>query len=56
MRTLRRATENDLDFLVRVDLEDEGVTHSTLRDLSSSALAAHRAMIASFVNEEDEAA
>ena len=54
MIRLRRATACDLDFLIRIDLEDEGYTPAG--DEKPIDLAQHRAKIEEFVRDPDKAA
>jgi len=56
MLALRKATTADLDFLVWVDLEDEGVTHTSQHDSTEQETAEHRNKIAAFVADADDAA
>jgi len=56
MFTLRKATAADLDFIVAVDLKDEGVTLSHMSEASSEELAGHRDKIAAFLSDSDKAA
>ena len=56
MLNLRLATLADLDFLVKVDLEDEGVTSTYNNQWGEQELAAHRAQMADFVTNENKAA
>jgi ribosomal protein S18 acetylase RimI-like enzyme len=53
---LRKATLADLDFLVQVDLNDEGVTHSDDRAMTPAELAEHRVKVRGFIDEPDQAA
>jgi ribosomal protein S18 acetylase RimI-like enzyme len=46
---IRRATANDLEFLVRVDLQDEGVTSGYRQGWGEAELKAHRRLILSFI-------
>jgi len=52
---LRAATLDDLDFLVEVDREDEGVTSAFSYD-TPQEVAKHRAKIAGFVDHDDAGA
>ena len=56
MAILRRATLDDLDFLVRVDLNDEGVTPGYRDEWGEAEAAEHRAKIQSFITDGDKAA
>ncbi|MDQ2800435.1 MAG: GNAT family N-acetyltransferase [Armatimonadota bacterium] len=56
MITLREATLADLDFIVEVDLKDEGVTVSHMAEAGREELAEHRRKIAAFLSDEDKAA
>jgi ribosomal protein S18 acetylase RimI-like enzyme len=46
---IRRATANDLDLLVRVDLQDEGVTPGYRDGWGEAELENHRQLILSFI-------
>ena len=54
MIRLRRATAYDLDFLIRIDLEDEG--YPPAGDEKPIDLAQHRTKIEEFVRDPDKAA
>ena len=56
MFTLRRATPLDLDFLVMIDLKEEGITHLTPTILSDQEAADHRDKILAYVAQENKAA
>ena len=56
MLILREAVPSDLDFLVAVDLKDEGVTLPHLAQAGPEELAEHRSKIASFISDSDKAA
>lgn len=56
MLLLREAVPSDLDFLVAVDLKDEGVTLPHLAQAGTEELAEHRSKIALFVSDDDKAA
>ena len=56
MLTLRKATLLDLDFLVAVDLEDEGCESTYMENWGPEERAEHRAKIAAFVSDTDKAA
>ena len=51
---LRPATLEDLDLLVRVDLEDEGVTPGHRNGWLPEEFQAHREQIASFIDDADK--
>ena len=55
MLQLWRATELDLEFLIKIDLDDEGYTPGTDDDQSMD-LAERRAKMAGFVQDSDKAA
>ena len=56
MYTLRLAEPSDLDFLVEVDLRDEGLSIPIVSDPAPEALSEHREKIAAFVTDADHAA
>ena len=56
MFTLKEATSADLDFLVAVDLEDEGCASTYMESWGAQELAEHRAKIAAFLSDDDKAA
>ena len=56
MLVLREAVPSDLDFLVAVDLKDEGVTLSHMAQVGPEELEEHRSKIAAFVSDDDKAA
>ena len=56
MFILREAAAADLEFLVEIDLKDEGVTVSHMAEAGPEELAEHRAKIAGFLADEDKAA
>ncbi len=56
MLVMREAVPSDLDFLVAVDLKDEGVTLPHLAQASPEELAEHHRKIAAFVSDSDKAA
>ncbi len=56
MLLLREAVPSDLDFLVAVDLKDEGVTLPHLAEAGPEELAEHRSKITAFVSDDDKAA
>jgi len=51
---LRRATSGDLDFMVRVDLEDEGVTSGYRDGWQDADFAEHREQIGAFLSDLDK--
>ncbi len=51
---LRRATLQDLDLMVRVDLDDEGVTPGYREGWQREDFQAHRELIASFIYDADK--
>ena len=53
---LREAVPSDLDFLVAVDLKDEGVTLPHMAQAGTEELAEHRSKIAAFISDNDKAA
>ena len=53
---LREATPGDLDFLVEVDLRDEGCLSTYMESWSQQELLEHRKKIACFVSDDDKAA
>jgi ribosomal protein S18 acetylase RimI-like enzyme len=56
MHRLRRATLDDLDFLVRIDLDDEGVTPGYREEWGEVEATQHRAKIKSFITGDDKGA
>ncbi len=56
MVTLRRATPGDLDFLVWIDREDEGVSSSYMTGPSEGDLERHRRKIREFIEDDDKVA
>jgi len=56
MFTPRKAAITDLDFIVAVDLEDEGVTFSHMAEAGSKELAEHRDKSAAFISDADKTA
>jgi ribosomal protein S18 acetylase RimI-like enzyme len=46
---IRGATPNDLEWLVRIDLQDEGVTPGYRRNWGEAELETHRQLILSFI-------
>jgi len=53
MITLRKAVPDDLDFLVWIDLEDEGVTPSYKDEWTDAEFAAHRGRMKENINHDD---
>lgn len=56
MLILRETVPDDLDFLVAVDLKDEGVTLPHLAEAGPEELAEHQSKIAAFILDDDKAA
>ena len=56
MLTLREAVPSDLDFLVAVDLKDEGVTLPHLAQAGPEELAEHQSKIAAFISDTNKVA
>lgn len=56
MMNIRKANLNDLDFLIQIDLEDEGITSLTEQELSVQELAEHRDKIMTFLKDKDRGA
>lgn len=56
MFTLREAAATDLDFLVDVDLQDEGCSSTYREEWGPEEFAEHRDKIAAFLADEDKAA
>lgn len=56
MLTLRKAAPTELDFIVEVDLKDEGVTLPHMAEATPEELAEHRGKIAAFISDSDKAA
>ncbi len=56
MPTLRRANLSDLNFLVWIDREDEGVSSSQLIGRSDADLERHRQKIREFIDDDDKVA
>lgn len=55
MFTLREATSTDLNFIVEVDLKDEGVTFPHMAEATPEEFAEHRSKIAAFLSDSDKA-
>ena len=56
MFTLREATSINLDFIVAIDLKDEGVTFPHMAEATPKEVAEHRSKIAAFIADSDKAA
>lgn len=56
MVIIRKAVLADLDFLVKADLDNEGITSIFPTSLSAQELVEHRDKIANFITSENEAA
>ncbi len=56
MLRMRKAEIADLDFLVRLDLEDEGITHASPVHMTEHQLAQERHKIAAFITGPTDAA
>ena len=56
MLTLRAATEADLDFMARIDLADEGVTHHSPRHHTEADHAQRRRELLSYVHGREDGA
>ncbi len=56
MLMLREAVPSDLDFLVAIDLKDEGVTLPHMAQAGPEELAEHQSKIAAFISDNDKAA
>lgn len=54
MLTLRKSLPADLDFLVAVDLQDEGCESTYMDDWGTKELAEHRDKIAAFISGDDQ--
>ncbi len=53
---IRNADHADLDFLIQIDLKDEGVTSTTETQMTKDDLRLHREKITKFVTERDRGA
>lgn len=53
---IRKAHIDDLDFMVQIDLKDEGITSTSDIQLSEDELKLHREKIMRFIRDEDRAA
>jgi hypothetical protein len=53
MHTLRPATDSDLEFLIRIDLKDEGIS-AAYRTQDEKELAAHRLLIKAFIHDDND--
>ncbi len=56
MFQVRRAEEHDLNFLVWIDIKDEGVRSSYMANWTDAEWAAHRAQIAAYISGSDKIA
>lgn len=56
MLRVRKAEEHDLNFLVWIDIKDEGVSSSYMANWTDEAWAVHRAQIAAYISGEDKIA
>lgn len=56
MIRVRKAEEHDLNFLVWIDIKDEGVSSSYMANWTDAEWAAHRAQIAAYIAGEDKIA
>lgn len=56
MLTARRANKGDINFLVWIDIKDEGVSSSYMANWSDAEWAEHRLQIAAYVTEENKVA
>ena len=56
MFTLREAASTDLNFIVEVDLKDEGVTLPHMAEATPEEVSEHRSKIAAFISDSDKAA
>ncbi|MDQ2732819.1 MAG: GNAT family N-acetyltransferase [Armatimonadota bacterium] len=56
MPTLRQATSTDLDFLVEVELKDEGCSSTYMDNWGPEDIAQHRDKTAAFIHDSDKAA
>lgn len=53
---MRKATLADLDFLMKTDLEDEGITSTSPKNLSVEELSSHREKMAVYITGADDVA
>lgn len=56
MLTVRAANEGDLNFLVWIDIKDEGVSSSYMANWTDAEWAAHREQIAAYISSKDKIA
>ena len=56
MLTLRKASPADLDFLVEVDLKDEGCSSTYMESWGPEEFAEQRTKIVAFITDSDKAA
>lgn len=56
MLQVRKAEEHDLNFLVWIDIKDEGVSSAYMANWTDAEWAAHRAQIAAYIAGEDKIA
>ena len=56
MLQVRRAAEHDLNFLVWIDIKDEGVSSSYMANWTDAEWAAHREQIAAYISGDDKIA
>lgn len=56
MLSARVANEGDLNFLVWIDIKDEGVSSSYMANWTDEAWAAHRSQIAAYISSDDKMA
>ena len=54
MLHLREATKNDHEFLVRIDLKDEGITVTDKVEMTIEEIVEHSNKIKSFITDEDK--
>ncbi|MBK8904948.1 MAG: GNAT family N-acetyltransferase [Anaerolineaceae bacterium] len=56
MLTMRRANAGDVNFLIWIDIKDEGVSSSYMANWADAEWAAHREQIAAYISSEDKIA
>lgn len=56
MLTTRIANAGDINFLVWIDIKDEGVSSSYMANWTDAEWVAHRAQIAAYISDEDKMA
>ena len=56
MLTIRAANQSDLNFLVWIDIKDEGVSSSYMANWNDEEWAAHREQIAGYITGKDKIA